>query len=386
MTTNFFTKIPAFTDFNEATALKHYHPAPSDWYVIVADVAGSTQAIEQGRYKDVNMLGAACIIAAVNACGNHDFPYVFGGDGATMLVPQENLEAVKSELLKLKYHAIGVFDLSLRVGVVPISEIEARKKQILVARYELPTHKSLAMFYGGGVALADDLVKHHGFVLEAPAEGPPDLTGLSCRWQPVTTSKDHMMSLLVMLNEEMSAKHNISYESINRDIDNIIHIDQSSPITPKNIHFKWPANNIIREAKLVWSQKSRVLAYIHLHAMTLMFHIMNQFDLTVGFFSMPKYRSDMITNSDYRKFDDMLRMVVDCSKEQADKVEKYLNELHARGLIAYGVHYSDTAILTCFFESAESNGHVHFIDGNDGGYAVAAKQLKQQIKRLSMAA
>ena len=36
--------------------------------------------------------------------------------------------------------------------------------------------------------------------------------------------------------------------------------------------------------------------------------------------------------------------------------------------------------MTCFVDSTQQGEHLHFIDGGDGGLAVAAKQLKSQIK------
>lgn len=53
---------------------------------MVTDVRGSTGAIEDGRYRDVDALGVASIIALCNALPELDLPYVFGGDGATLLV------------------------------------------------------------------------------------------------------------------------------------------------------------------------------------------------------------------------------------------------------------------------------------------------------------
>jgi hypothetical protein len=61
---NAFQEIPVFRSFNDLTADAHYRLIPEDWWVVVADIEGSTQAIEAGRYKDVNTVGAACIVAA----------------------------------------------------------------------------------------------------------------------------------------------------------------------------------------------------------------------------------------------------------------------------------------------------------------------------------
>src|SRR5271169_6282939 len=84
---NFFASMPGFRDFAALMDESHYVEAPEDWTVVVTDVEGSTQAIQEGRYKTVNMVGAATIAAVVNATGQWDLPFVFGGDGATALVP-----------------------------------------------------------------------------------------------------------------------------------------------------------------------------------------------------------------------------------------------------------------------------------------------------------
>ena len=39
--------------------------------------------------------------------------------------------------------------------------------------------------------------------------------------------------------------------------------------------------------------------------------------------------------------------------------------------------------MTCVVPSYKDGTHIHFIDGGDGGYAMAAKQLKAQLKEHS---
>ncbi len=77
---------PVFTDFGDVAATERFAPVADDVMVGVSDVMASTEAIAAGRYKDVNLAGAAPISAMINALGRHDFPFVFGGDGAAMLV------------------------------------------------------------------------------------------------------------------------------------------------------------------------------------------------------------------------------------------------------------------------------------------------------------
>jgi len=99
------------------------------------------------------------------------------------------------------------------------------------------------------------------------------------------------------------------------------------------------------------------------------------------FFDAKHYAGAMADHSDFRKFDDVLRFVLDCSLEQIETIKKCLEGLRAEAGICYGTHESDTALMTCFVYDASDGGHIHFIDGGDGGYAMAAKPFKAQLKK-----
>ena len=97
-------------------------------------------------------------------------------------------------------------------------------------------------------------------------------------------------------------------------------------------------------------------------------------------FNSSNYRNSLRMHSDFRKFDGMLRMVIDCSSAQAEIIRQFLEEQCEEGRIFYGMHISDSALMTCYVQDLGDGGHMHFIDGGDGGYAMAAKQMKAQIK------
>ena len=88
----------------------------------------------------------------------------------------------------------------------------------------------------------------------------------------------------------------------------------------------------------------------------------------------------MTEHSDYWKFDDMLRMILDCTTAQQKAIEQLCHEWKSKGWIVYGIHLSDSALITCQFDSFDDGKHMHFIDGGNGGYAMAAKTLKSQLK------
>ena len=81
---NWYSTVPSFADFHQLTQDEHFYRVPPTWSLIVTDIVDSTRAIDSGRYKDVNTIGAACVVAAQNAMNRMQFPYVFGGDGAKL--------------------------------------------------------------------------------------------------------------------------------------------------------------------------------------------------------------------------------------------------------------------------------------------------------------
>ena len=101
--------------------------------------------------------------------------------------------------------------------------------------------------------------------------------------------------------------------------------------------------------------------------------------LTVGGFHGAQYKRALPSRFDYRKFSDSLRLDIDCPALEADHIESILAAARSQNLVDYGLHRASTALMTCFVSSTDDGKHVHFIDGADGGYALAAQQLKAQI-------
>ena len=52
------------------------------------------------------------------------------------------------------------------------------------------------------------------------------------------------------------------------------------------------------------------------------------------------------------------------------------------GRLAYGLHRSSAALITCLVRSYAGQ-HLHFVDGADGGYALAARELAAQLEELA---
>ena len=92
-------------------------------------------------------------------------------------------------------------------------------------------------------------------------------------------------------------------------------------------------------------------------------------------FDPEHYRTTLSANADYRKFDDGLKMTLDSTPEVQSALRGLLEEARDRGLIQFGWHEQEEALMTCIVPSALRDDHVHFIDGASGGYTQAAKSL-----------
>ncbi|MDB5655436.1 MAG: adenylate cyclase, partial [Tardiphaga sp.] len=109
---------------------------------------------------------------------------------------------------------------------------------------------------------------------------------------------------------------------------------------------------------------------------TLLAYLMLRYGISAGGFEPKVYIQQLVENSDFRKYDDGLRMILDCMPDLEHALQERLVAAAAAGTIRYGLHRQDAAMMTCFTPSALRSDHVHFIDGARGGYASAASALK----------
>jgi len=131
----FYGGIPVFRGFTKLMEPQLYSPLPDDWAVGVADIVESTKAIAAQRYKAVNMAGAAIIASVTNALGGREFPFVFGGDGASFAVSPGDLAAAREALAATATWVTEDLDLVMRVALVPVAAIRAQGLDVRVARF-----------------------------------------------------------------------------------------------------------------------------------------------------------------------------------------------------------------------------------------------------------
>lgn len=372
----FYDDLPRLRAFDDVADLGRYTPLPDDWVVGVSDIVGSTDAVAAGKYKTVNMIGAAVISAQINAAGGRAFPYVFGGDGAAFAHPPEFAEEAAHALAAVQVWARAEFDMGLRIGLFSVADIRAAGPEVAVARYAVSDGVDYAMFAGGGVSWAETEMKAGAeTVPSVPAGTQPDLTGLSCRWSHMKARNGTILSLLLSPVEGVDqARFGAVVEAV---LAAVAHLDRGGhPSPPEGPGTDWPPAGATLEAhashggKGVKTRKRQVLFE------TLIAWVLIKTGIKLGGFDPTHYRRTVGANADFRKFDDGLKMTIDCDAGTVARLRDVLETARSDRVALYGLHTQDEAMMTCIVPSIMDDTHVHFIDGAAGGYTQASVGLK----------
>ncbi|WP_230532733.1 DUF3095 domain-containing protein [Microvirga roseola] len=376
----FYTGLPVIDRFSQLTDADLYRPLPEGWVLGLADIVRSTAAIEAGRYKEVNT-GAASVIAAVaNRLGHSDFPFVFSGDGASFALPGTQEPLAREALAAVAAWVRDAFGFELRIGLVPVSAVRAQGYDVRLARFAASPDVTYAMFSGGGLAYAERQLKEGAFAIPPAAPGTlPDLAGLSCRFDEIRPERGIILSLILLPGPKGDMP------TFNALVAKVLALAEDRtearrPVPEGGPKLGSPFQGF-REEAMATSRASglSLLDYARLAARRLTSYMVLRFGLPMGGFDPARYKRQLVENTDFRKFDDGLRMTLDCTPALADRMEALLASAEEDGIARYGLHRQDAALMTCFVPSPSRSDHVHFVDGAMGGYAMAARALKPAV-------
>ena len=375
-----YEALPLFDAFEQVSDPAIYTPLPDDWQVGVADVVRSTEALAAGRYKAVNMAGAAVVGAVRNALGTLSFPFVFGGDGAVLAVPAEAAERTRAAMQATANFAADALKLELRVGMISVAAIRAAGHDMRVARYAASPEAVYAMFSGGGAGYAEEALKGGRIALPAaPKDARPDLSGLSCRWAPLKSQHGIILSLLVMPARGAATE---AFRALAAEIVRLTAAEPSEgrPVPETGPRFSLRPAALALEAAATRSPgQATPIRLARVAGEMALAIVLDRTGRSLGRFDPRRYRSWVARNTDFRKYDDALRMTIDCSPATARHLEELLEQAEHAGVAHYGLHRQDEALMTCIVPSYVTDDHVHFLDGAGGGYALAARALKAKL-------
>ena len=383
----FYTDLPTEHAIARLADDAAYARLPDGWIVGTTDLVDSTGEIARGRYKIVNTAAASVIAALSNALKGREFPFVFAGDGASFALPGALAPLAARVLGSLVRFVAESFEMRLRAALVPVETIRAAGHEVRVARYGPSPDVAYAMFTGGGLAFAEARMKAGEFALPPGEAGErPDLSGLTCRFDEIPATRGVVLSVIVLPIGPADA----AFAALAQEI--LALADENpaggNPLPKGGPPSPWrnASSEIERRLRSAARPNSVLDGRVATTARTFASTAMLRSGRRFGRFDAARYRRELVANSDFRKFDDGLRMTIDCTPALADRIEARLARAEADGIARSGTFRQGASLMTCFVPSPTRSDHVHFLDGAGGGYARAAGVLKARDAGRSGAA
>ncbi|MDO6393903.1 DUF3095 domain-containing protein [Leptospira santarosai] len=392
-TQNFYKYLPALSSFTEIIEPSNYFTVPDDWNIIITDVVNSTDAIQNGNYKDVNIAGGITAMAVSNLMGDMDYPFLFGGDGMTLLLPDSVLSGVKDILFSIRESVKNNFGLKLRAGIVNVGELKRSGKELKLCKLKISEFYNQAILTGSALDMAESLIKNADTVnpyiipLAHKPKIEPDFTGFTCRWQDIPSHRGETVSFIVKMNFSSVASDQELLKIVLDQVSVLLGNDSEiHPLKEEKIKVDLSGKYFRKEATVHSGNRNGIFHFlkmlkIKIEGITVNLAINTQwkFGPKVNGMELRELRKSQVIASDFRKYDGTLKMVIACDSDSRELFLKFLDDLYQQGKLFYGYHVSDRALMTCALHEG-SVREVHFVDSADGGYALAAIRLKEQIK------
>ena len=350
-----------------------FYKIPPNWHVVITDIKNSTAAIQNGFHETINLIATGSIVAVLNIAfkANLTVPFFFGGDGASMIIPPAYLDTVMHALLKHRDNTRTSFNLDLRIGQIPVTDIYEAGHELRISKLRTSELFAIPVLLGDGLTYAEKKIKGNDYRFSmAPATMDVlDLNGMQCRWDKIKPPENSYEVVSLLAIARAGVKQSVAFKKVMDVVETIYGTPQRrSPITMKRLKLK------------------TTFARIGLEVRTRMggFHPFSMVNVwlksTLGYFYFKtkkgkKYLHNLVNMLDTLVIDGKINTVISGSAQQRQQLESALTKIEKDGEIIYGLYVSKESVMSCYVRNL-NDGHVHFVDGAEGGYTKAAGIIK----------
>jgi len=351
---------------------------PDSWHVIITDIVGSTQSVLGGRHQDVNLIATGSIVTVLNiAFGmNITVPFFFGGDGATFIVPNILIDKAMPALVAYSQSILDNFGLELRTGILPVNEVYAQGHRISIAKYNRSATFSIPIVLGSGLDYAERIIKGKDYLLanHVSDNQQPDTSGMQCRWDTIAPPKDKEEVVTLLIVARNVAQQSLVFSKILSKMDQLYGSpEKRQPISVDMLKLKTTFSRLGTEMR---ARLGKIKWFEFIKSWFTMFYAKIYFTTKNG----QDYLKSLVEMSDTLVIDGRINTVITGNARQRADLQRLLDTMEASGEIFYGLHVSGASIMSCYVRDLR-DGHIHFVDGSEGGYTQAARTLKNKIKK-----
>jgi hypothetical protein len=375
-------KLPLTQVFNPV----HFIDVPESWHIVISDIKNSTDAVNAGNHNNVNLIAAGGLIAALNIAQKHnvEIPFFFGGDGGTMIVPEEISTDVINALKAHNTNSKNNFNLELHVGNMQVKQMITAGHSLKIAKVQFGKEFNKAIVIGDGLKYAEQIIKQNSITDKIDNDlSDLNLTGLECRWDRIKPPSEEN-EIVCYLIEAINPSEQISiYRDVLIKIDEIYgSIQKRNPLSPERLKLLLTFQKIKKETIAKYGRLKKnyfTKSFIETFLGKLYFNLNFKANNLRG----KEYLNQLINNADTLTIDGRINTIITGKMNKRIELLNYLTAQQTAGRLIFGHHISKESVMTCYIENRNEK-HIHFVDGADGGYTEAAKELKNKLQQLDL--
>ncbi|SKB51215.1 DUF3095 domain-containing protein [Dyadobacter psychrophilus] len=375
----FYSRLPEnHISLNDLLTEEHlFYKVPESWFVLITDIQNSTLAVVNGSHETVNLVATGSIVTVLNIAfkANIVVPFFFGGDGATFLLPAAIVDRVMPALRLYKANTWANFELKLRIGLVAVRDIYAQGHELKLSKFRRSHIFAIPIILGNGLNYAEQVIKGEGYLLSGPdsSEGDLDLSGMQCRWdriEPPEQSNEIVTLLVIAVKVEEQPQ---VFSKVLHQIDAIYGSPEArQPISVPKLKWKTTFNRLEVKVKTGHANIFNIIG--------------NWFAAITGYFYFrtakgKNYLKSLVEMADTLVIDGKINTVISGTERQRIALQKVLDDMESNNEIRYGLYVSTESVMSCYVRDLK-DGHIHFVDGSDGGYTKAAGVLKPKLRKF----
>ena len=251
---------------------------------------------------------------------------------------------------------------------------------LMIAKVEVGKNLCKAIVVGDGINYAEKMVKYNNRESNNIEDSDLlDLEGLECRWdkiKPPEEENEVVCYLIEALDPALQIK--IYGEVIEKMEEFFGTYEERNPLSVDGLKLlptfkKIKGEMMIRFGK--WKRRYFVSAFIK----TLIGRFFIKHNLKLDHLSGQEYLQQVINNADILTIDGRINTIISGKKEKRLQFMQYLSQQEMERKLVYGHFISKESVMTCYIEDRNAK-HIHFVDGADGGYTEASKELKKKLR------
>jgi hypothetical protein len=202
---------------------------------------------------------------------------------------------------------------------------------------------------------------------------------MECRWDEVRPPSNEAEVVCLLIEAINPAGQLSVYKDVMNTLEEIYgNANERHPLTIKMLRLKNSVQKIQHEMLARYS-KTKPFFMLKRLIENFIGSFYFRYDLTLNKMSGHQYLSQLIAQSEILTIDGRINAIISGTKENRIRFIEYLSEQEQAGLLIFGHHVSPSSIMTCYVEDMK-NKHTHFVDGSDGGYTAASRELKPKLK------